>query len=411
MSTQSQYHVRAVHCDHLATDDEVYAALKRATVPLEAAWAKLKRASRITVKFNQAFQPDRLVYLDGQLQELVDPKVARAVLRLLRENTNAEIACTEISTMGRPGSRYGWENTMTLMPVLREFNVPLLEGNHPPHKVFQVPGGGLMFRQYLLPAAAADTDAFVSVAKMKNHAFMGITLCLKNLFGLPPQEPHGRGRQYFHHLIRLSYVLGDLGRIVQPTLNIIDALVGQARREWGGEGRVCDALVAGDHVIATDACGAHLMGHNPQDDWPHPPFRRDRNALLAAAEGGFGTVKLQEVDFQSEVSAPVAEFDSAKTDPSEMVAAWRRSTCEQALYYRDNRKKFVDQYAGEYIFLQDGEVKWHDKSSELSWSRRQLAGKRRESALWMKLVDPQEAEGEHFEVYEHTLAQLRDQGL
>ena len=411
MTRPSQYHVRAVYCDHRADDEEVYQALKRATDPLKDAWAKLKQAGRITVKFNQAWEPGKAPVFEGQLRELVDYKVARATLRLLRENTKAEIVCVEIATMARPGSGLSWEDTMTLMPVLREFDVPVVGGNRPPHKVCQVPGGGLMFKQYLLPAAAVETDAFVSVQKMKNHAFMGVTLCLKNLFGLPPQEPYGRGRQYFHHIIRLPYVLADLGRIVQPTLNIIDGLVGQARREWGGEGRICNTLVAGDHVIATDACGTYLMGHDPAGDWPNPPFRRDRNALLVAAESGFGTVNLEEIDFESEVKAPVAEFDSAETDPGEMVAAWRRTTCEQALYYRDNRDKFVERYAGEYILLQDGEVKWHSKSSELGWSRRELAGIRRDSALWLKLVDPEEAEGEHYEVYERTLAQLKAMGL
>ena len=56
----------------------------------------------------------------------------------------------------------------------------------------------------------------VSIAKMKNHAFMGITLTLKNLFGLPPMiPPEGRTRSYYHHIIRLSYVLPDLGLITQ----------------------------------------------------------------------------------------------------------------------------------------------------------------------------------------------------
>lgn len=38
--------------------------------------------------------------------------------------------------------------------------------------------------------------------------------------------------------------------------------------------------------------------------------------------------------------------------------------------------------------------------------RRQLSGARKDSALWMKWVDPQEAEGEHFGVYERILGEL-----
>ena len=56
----------------------------------------------------------------------------------------------------------------------------------------------------------------------------------------------------------------------------------------GGEGRICNALMAGDHPVATDACGMTLMGHDPHSDWPTPPFRRDRNHLLIAAKHGFG---------------------------------------------------------------------------------------------------------------------------
>jgi len=400
------YRVRAVHCDHRAGDEEVYQALKRATAPLDRAWHKLRAASTITVKFNQAFDPRRLVTFRGQLQELVDYKVARATLRLLRENTSAHIRCIDTSVEAHGGELSPAE-AMTLLPVLHEFDVSFVDGDQPLHRTYEVPGGGLMFRRYLLQEAAVDTDALVSVSKMKNHVFMGVTLCLKNLFGLPPMEPHGRARQYFHHLVRLPYVLVDLGRLVQPTLNIIDALVGQSGREWGGEGRICDALIAGDQVIATDAVGTHLMGHDPLGDWPDPPFRRERNAIAIAHEDGFGTARLEGIDYQSEVQAPLASFDSLETDPSELVAAWRRSTCEQALYYRDHRQQFVERYAGQYILLQDNEVVWHDTSSELGHSRRELAGSRKESAMWLKLVDPEELEGEHYEVYERTLARLR----
>jgi uncharacterized protein (DUF362 family) len=406
MSDNQRHSVRAVHCDHSATAEEVYEALKQATDPLETAWQKLERAQRITVKLNQAWPPERLVHQEGRLQELVDYDVARALFRLLHERTDAQLFCTEISTSAHNNPELSVEETITLMPLLREFDVTFVDGNRPPHKVYPVPGGGLMFSQYLLPTSVVDTDAFISVQKMKNHKFMGVTLCLKNLFGLPPMEPHGRSRRYFHHLVRLPYVLVDLGQIIQPTLNIVDALVGQSGREWGGEGRICDTLVAGDHVIATDACATHLMGHDPLGDWPNQPFVRDRNSILIAHENGFGTADLEQIDFESEVDLPVASFRTDETDPFETVRAWRRSTCEQALYYRDHREEFVDRYAGEFILLQDGEVRWHGETSQLGRSRRELAGPDKLSAMWFKYVDPEQAEGEHYEVYEKVLDQI-----
>jgi hypothetical protein len=407
----SQYKVRAVQCHYQADEEAIYEALKRATDPLEQAWAKLRQAKTIGLKFNQDWFEGKQIYYEGQLQQLVSEKVARATLRLLRERTNAELIHIDASAFDVAGRHDDKGDTTTFRKIFEEFEVEHVDGNKPPHKIYQVPGGGYMFSEYLLPERAVETDAFVSIQKLKNHLFTGVTLCMKNLFGLTPMEPYGRARQYFHHLVRMPYMLADLGRIFNPTLNILDALVSQAGREWGdgieGPPRITNTLIAGDHVVATDACATHLMGHDPQADWLTPPFHRDRNALLVAAEGGFGTVKLDEIDFESEVQGPLGEFFSGVTDPREMVISWKRTTAEQALYYLDKRKKIIDKYAGEYVLLQEGEVRWHDKNSNLNISRRKLSGSSPEQAMWLKLVDPDEVEGEYFSVYDHAIKQAQ----
>ena len=104
-------------------------------------------------------------------------------------------------------------------------------------------------------------------------------------------------------------------------------------------------------------------------------------------------------------------MDSMMTDPLETVISWRRTTCEQALYYRDHQREFIEKYAGEYILLQENEVRWHDPSSWLRQSRRVLSGDRPDQAMWLKYVDPEEVEGEHFEVYERALADIVARGL
>lgn len=405
------YKVRAVHCDYRASEDEVYEALKRVTAPLTESWTRLRRAKRIGIKFNQDKEPKNRVYYEGQLQQLVTEKVARAFLRLLRERTDAELVAPDVSfyTMYNGATI---EQTNTFAQVYKDFGVRYINGIIDEHRTVQTPGGGQMFREYVLPAGALDVDEFISVAKMKNHAFMGVTLTLKNLFGLMPGEPDGHTRTYYHHLVRMPYMLADLGRIFNPVLNVIDATISQRGREWGNgvdDGsapRLTNTLIAGDHTIATDACAAHLMGHDPQSDWLTPPFYRDRNPLLVAAEAGFGTVNLEEIDFQSEVTAPLGEFDAFVTDPRAINISWRKTTAEQALYYLDHQRTLVDQYAGEYILLQEGEVKWHDPVSDLRESRRKLAGGKPEQALWLKYVDPEEQEGEHFTVYDHALSQV-----
>jgi uncharacterized protein (DUF362 family) len=400
--SEKAYRVRASYCHHRAPEEEIYRVLKRTTDPLTRAWEKLEKARKIVLKFNMIKRRERVEYFAGRRRELVDDAVARAVLRLLRERTSARLVATDTFPYG-DGFRV--PEDFNYRHILDRFGVEFVDSSLPPFATYQVPGGGCMFDRYTLSAVFQDADQVVSVAKMKNHGFMGITLCTKNLFGLPPMiPPAGRTRSYYHHLIRLSYVLPDLAMITRPCLNIIDALTAQTDREWGGRGRIGNALIAGDHPIATDACGAQLMGHDPQADWPTPPFRRDRNHLLIAAQRGFGTVDLAQIDFTSEVQAPLASFDSEATDPGETVASWRQTACEQGLFYRDHRQELVGRYAGEFIYLQDGEVVWNGPDPTNLGSRRQLSGKRKDSALWLKLVDPEEQEGERFERYQECLA-------
>lgn len=397
------YSVRAVHCDHRATDEEIYQALVRATAPLSRAWEKLVKASRIALKFNMAHL--KVPMFEGRRRELVDEATARAVLRLLRERTTATLVATDTHGFNAAGELSPYLN---YLPLLQEFGVEYAESNLAPFAEYEVPGGGYMFQRYTLNACFQEADEVISVAKMKNHMFMGLTLCTKNLFGITPTiRPEGRVRSYYHHAIRLSYVLPDLARITDPCLNIIDALTGQWGREWDGEGRICDALIAGDQIIATDAVGAHLMGHDPASDWPTPPFKRDRNHLLIAARGGFGTVDLDEIDWVSEVSAPLNEFDSVAEDSTEHMATVRETACEQGLFYRDHSKELIDRHGGDFIYLQDGEVKWSGPDPSHIANHRDFAGSKPGSALFLKLVDPEEYEGERFEVYEDCLGQMR----
>ena len=82
--SERDYTVRAAHCDHLASDEEIYQTLRRITDPLTRSWQRLEKAERVVIKFNMMMPPDRVIHFEGRRQELVDDAVCRAVLRLLR---------------------------------------------------------------------------------------------------------------------------------------------------------------------------------------------------------------------------------------------------------------------------------------------------------------------------------------
>ena len=184
--SEKQFKVRAAHCDYRATEEEIYQTLRRITDPLTRAWKPIETAKKVIIKFNMMKPHERIIYFEGRRRELVDDAVCRASLRLIKEHTTAQLIATDTNpyTHGHrmpPGFNYEHH--------LKEFGVEFVDSNLPPFKVYDVPGGGSMFDRYTLSACFDDADAVVSVAKMKNHAFMGITLCTKNLFGLPPMLP------------------------------------------------------------------------------------------------------------------------------------------------------------------------------------------------------------------------------
>jgi hypothetical protein len=100
----------------------------------------------------------------------------------------------------------------------------------------------------------------------------------------------------------------------------------------------------------------------------------------------------------------VAEFDSAEIDLAEQIALLRRTASEQALCYRDNRDRILDAHAGSYVFLQDGEVIWSGRKPEEAGAVQHVASGKKDQAVWLKLADPEEREGERMDVYEKIVA-------
>ena len=88
------------------------------------------------------------------------------------------------------------------------------------------------------------------------------------------------------------------------------------------------------------------------------------------------------------------------------MESWRRTTCEQALIYRERSSELIDRHGGDFIFLQDGEVAWTGKDPVNLSSRRELSGSKKDQGMWLKLVDPEEREGERFATYEECLEAL-----
>jgi uncharacterized protein (DUF362 family) len=198
----------------------------------------------------------------------------------------------------------------------------------------RVPSGGHMFSAFDFNRAYDETDVMISLAKLKNHITAGVTLSMKNLFGITPNSLYGdqagnedatAGRGPLHNprgfekiklpglkdgitatdpTWRVPRIVADVCAARPIDLAIIDGITAMS----GGEGPWCSdaaelkftspgVLIVGLNPVSTDAVGTAVMGYdNPRAVRGTKPFHFCDNHLLLAEQAGLGTADLAQID-------------------------------------------------------------------------------------------------------------------
>ena len=119
--------------------------------------------------------------------------------------------------------------------------------------------------QLYLPTAVLETDLVVSMPKLKTHHWAGVTLSLKNMFGIVPGSVYGWPKNVLHwHGIGNS-ILDINAALGVPRFNIVDGIVGmEGNGPIQGEPRRSGVLVLGRDPVAVDATASRLMGLDPR---------------------------------------------------------------------------------------------------------------------------------------------------
>lgn len=189
---------------------------------------------------------------------------------------------------------------------------------------FKVPYGGYLFSAYDLNHSYLDCDVFVSAAKLKEHAAAGITLSMKNCFGITPSTIYGdgagtdepteipRGGPMMIHSgyrqpcksspsekdpkssrefgYRVPRAVVDLVAARPIDLAIIDGITSMTAGEgpWipGVAPTRPGLLVAGTNPVSTDAVGMAAMGFDPMAERGTPPFENCDSTLHPAETWG-----------------------------------------------------------------------------------------------------------------------------
>jgi len=196
-------------------------------------------------------------------------------------------------------------------------------GTHKSYARLKVPWGGCLFGAFDVHPAYEQTDVFVSLAKMKDHASAGVTLAAKNLIGIMPLSLYGdaapsedglKARGLLHNAGKTvpAGVPGEVAftppdeaaqvwqyRVPRATADVVGArpidlsVIEAVETVSGGEGPWIKGLkhvqphllIVGTNPVCTDAVAAAVMGYNPAADAYEYPFQGENHLALLARLG------------------------------------------------------------------------------------------------------------------------------
>ncbi|HKR78624.1 MAG TPA: DUF362 domain-containing protein [Nitrospira sp.] len=150
-----------------------------------------------------------------------------------------------------------------LADVLTEDRVPFHDLNY--ITGYDLPNAGRQSRLKTLtfPGLFKEVDWVVSVAKMKTHHWAGVTLSMKNLFGVMPGIYYGWPKNVLHHVGIENSIL-DINATLKPHFAIVDGIVGmEGDGPIMGDPKRVGVLVMGRNLAAVDATCCRIMGIDP----------------------------------------------------------------------------------------------------------------------------------------------------
>ena len=301
---------------------------------------RLAKGKTVAVKVNLTGNPDsRLGFLPIGFTTWTHPGVIAAVVHLLSKSGARHIRILESPwKSAEPVEEYmaaaGWDPAVFSSAADHvEFENTNFLGFGKKYVRFPVPHGGHLFPAFDLNHSYADCDTFVSIGKMKEHLTAGITLSMKNCFGITPCTIYGDGapkdepglmplggRFPIHSGsrqpaacsppekdpttprqggYRVPRCVADLVAARPVHLAIIDGIDAQT----GGEGIGRNTrhvtphlLVAGTNTVCVDAVATALMGFDPMADRGTAPFEYCDSTLRLAEELGVGTRDLKRIE-------------------------------------------------------------------------------------------------------------------
>jgi len=119
-------------------------------------------------------------------------------------------------------------------------------------------------KELYFPKTLLGVDFLVSLPKMKTHHWAGVTLSLKNMFGVVPGSCYGWPKNVLHWA-GIDRAILDINAAVRPDFAIVDGIIGmEGNGPIQGVSKSCGLLILGDDPVAVDSTCVRLMGLRPE---------------------------------------------------------------------------------------------------------------------------------------------------
>jgi len=187
---------------------------------------------------------------------LTHPELVRAVIWIVKEqgatcSVGDSSAVTPVELAGRIGG---------IKKVCQEENVPLIDLKIPCKK--ETPKGKIA-RFLYIAKEIYDFDSIINLPKMKNHNLTGITIAMKNLYGVIPGLRKAKYHLRYKKLDQFSSLFVELNQLVQPVINIVDGIISmEGDGPVSGEPRPIGLIIMGDNTVAVDYVCAKIMNYD-----------------------------------------------------------------------------------------------------------------------------------------------------
>jgi uncharacterized protein (DUF362 family) len=118
--------------------------------------------------------------------------------------------------------------------------------------------------ELLLPKTVLGVDFLVSMPKLKTHHWAGVTLSLKNMFGVVPGGCYGWPKNVLHWA-GIDRAILDINAAARPDFAIVDGIVGmEGNGPIQGTPKASGVLVFGRDPVSVDATCCRVMGLRPE---------------------------------------------------------------------------------------------------------------------------------------------------